>query len=77
VEGSWEDRSNIGGLEYQRMWQITLWLVYEPDLGGESDAEDRSCNLEGEEQHQTPKLCRATHTTDGHISIKVKRKSPK
>ena len=28
------------------MWRITFWLIYEPDLGGESDAEDRSWNLE-------------------------------
>jgi hypothetical protein len=76
VEGSWEDRSNIGGSEDRRMWRITCWLIYEPDLGGESDAEDRSWNLEeGKSSTIVRNFDHATHTTNGHISIKVERKS--
>ena len=57
------------------MWRITFWLIYEPDLGGESDAEDRSWNLEeGKSSTIVRNFDRATHTTDGHISIKVERK---
>ena len=37
----------------------------------------RSWNLEGKEQQHTPKLDCATHTTDGPISRKGERKSPK
>jgi hypothetical protein len=45
-------------------------------LGGESDAEDRSWNLEeGKSSTIVRNFDHATHTTDGHISIKVERKS--
>ena len=46
VEGSWGDCSNIGGSEDRyRISRMMFWLIYEPGLGGERDAEDRSWNL--------------------------------